>query len=108
MIRAQRLNVQNKPGSLFEGIQTEPETASPRTVDRLAKRTAQGLEACKWKELRWGICGNRNVGKFTDSEVDQSIKRLLKNGWLAGASGDKVEENSILSPTAQLNSWIDR
>jgi hypothetical protein len=40
--------------------------------------------------------------------VDQTIKRLLKNGWLAGASGDKVEENSILSPTAQLNSWIDR
>jgi hypothetical protein len=48
------------------------------------------------------------VGKFTDSETNQSIKRLLKTDWLNGASGDKVEEEAILSPTAQLRSWTDR
>ncbi|HEX3359032.1 MAG TPA: hypothetical protein VHS31_18780 [Tepidisphaeraceae bacterium] len=108
VIRAQRQNVQNKPGTLFAGMQIAPETALPQTVDRAVKRTAQPLSACKWKEMRWRICGNRNVGKFTDSEVNQSIKRLLKSGWLTGASGDKVEENNNLSPTAQLKSWIDR
>jgi hypothetical protein len=56
----------------------------------------------------WRTCGDRNVGKFTDSEVDQSIKRLLKEGWLSGASGNKVEETSVLSPTDQLKSWIER
>jgi hypothetical protein len=27
---------------------------------------------------------------------------------LSGASGEKVEEDAVLSPTAQLKSWIDR
>jgi three-Cys-motif partner protein len=108
MIRSQRRNVQNQPGMLFAGIGSQPETAPPQTVDRAVKRAAQSLTVCRWKELRWRTCGNQNVGKFTDSEVDQSIKRLLKNGWFDGASGDKIEVDAVLSPTAQMKSWIDR
>lgn len=108
MIRAQSQSFLNQPGSLFAGVEPQPEAAQPQTVDRAVKRTAQPLQRCRWNELRWRTCGNRNVGKFTDSEVDQSIKRMLKNGWLSGASGDKVEEDAVLSPTAQLKSWIDR
>jgi len=108
MIRAQRQNLLSQSGSLFASVDSKPEVAQPQTVDRETKRTAQPLQSCRWNELRWRICGKRNVGKFTDSEVDQSIKRMLKNGWLSGASGDKVEDETILSPTPQLNSWIDR
>jgi three-Cys-motif partner protein len=107
-IRAQRQNFRNQPDMLFAGTESQPETAPPQAVDRAVKRAAQPHPKCHWKELRWRTCGNRNVGKFTDSEVNQSIKRLLKNGWLGGASGDKVEDDSVLSPTAQLKSWIDR
>lgn len=108
MIRAQRQNFRNQPDTLFAGTAPQPETASPATVDRAVKRVAKPLPSCRWKELRWRTCGGRNVGRFTDSEVNQSIKRLLKAGWLAGATGDKVEENSMISPTAQMTSWIDR
>jgi len=108
VIRTQRQNFQNQPGTLFAGMESQPETALPQTVDRAVKRAAQAPPLCRWKELRWRTCGNRNVGKFTDSEVNQSIKRLLKNDWVGGASGDKVEEDTVLSPTAQLKSWIDR
>jgi protein gp37 len=108
MIRVQRQNFLNQPGTLFAGVEPQPEAAQPQTVDRAVKRIAQPLQTCHWNELRWHTCGNRNVGEFTDSEVDQSIKRMLKNGWLSGASGEKVEEDAVLSPTAQLKSWIDR
>lgn len=108
VVRAQRRNVQNKPGMLFAEIDAPPEMAAEGTVDRAVKRTARPLPSCKWNELRWRTCGNRNVGKFTQSEVNQSIKRLLKTGWLRGASGDKIEEDSVLSPTPELQSWVDR
>jgi hypothetical protein len=108
MVRAQELNITNRPGTLFAGTATEPEPAAPQLVDRAVKRAARLVVSCKWNELRWRTCGNRNVGKFTDSEVNQSIKRLLKAGFLSGSSGDKVEETKILSPTEQLKSWLDR
>jgi three-Cys-motif partner protein len=108
MARTQDLNIKNTPGTLFAGMATEPEPAAPQVVDRAVKRTAKPLTTCKCNELRWRTCGDRNVGNFTDSEVDQSIKRLLKEGWLTGASGNKIEETSVLSPTDQLKSWIDR
>jgi three-Cys-motif partner protein len=108
MVRTQRQNFQNQPGNLFAGVQLEPETAHPQTVDRAVKQAAQPIDSCLWKELRWRTCGNRNVGRFTDSEVNQSIKRLLKSGWLRGALGDKVKEDAVLSPTAELKSWVDR
>ncbi len=60
------------------------------------------------RELRWVTCGGLNVGTYTDSEINQSIKRLLKSGWLTGAAGEKVEEKTILSPTQLLASWLDR
>jgi len=106
--RKQHQNVLNQSGSLFAGVESQPIFALPQTVDRAVKRAAQLRQRCQWKELRWYTCGNRNVGKFTDSEVDQSIKRMIKSGWLSGASGDRIEENTTLSPTPQLQSWIDR
>lgn len=108
VIRAQRQNVQKERGTLFADVQSPPETASRATVDRAVKRTAQPLTICAWNELRWRVCGDRNVGRFTDSEVNQSIKRLLKDAWLNGASGQTVEEDTVLSPTIKLKSWIDR
>lgn len=108
MVRLQRQNLLNQSGSLFAEAEPQPETAQPETVDRAVKRTAQPLQLCCWNELRWRTCGGRNVGKFTDSEVDQSIKRMLKSGWLSGASGEKIEEEAILSPTEELKSWTDR
>lgn len=108
MVRAQDLSIWNKPDSLFAGVSTEAEPAAPQVVDRAVKRAAKSLTSCKWNELRWRTCGNRNVGKFTDSEVNQSIKRLIKSGFLSGALGDKVEEKKMLSPTEQLKSWLDR
>ena len=108
MTRAQDLNIRNKPGTLFAGMSTEPEVAAPQVVDRAVKKTAKPLTSCKWNELRWRTCGNRNVGRFTESEVNHSIKRLLRTGFLNGASGDKVEEEKVLSPTEELKSWVDR
>ena len=107
MIRAQELNIRNSPGMLFAGVTTKPEAAGPQAVDRAVKNAAKPLASCKWKELRWRTCGNRNVGKFTDSEVNQSIKRLLKSGFLTGASGDKVEEERTLAPAEQVKSSTD-
>jgi hypothetical protein len=108
MVRAQDLNIKNKPGTLFAGMATEPEQAAPQVVDRAVKRAAKPLSSCKWNQLRWFTCGNRNVGRFTESEVNQSIKRLLKAEWLQGASGDKIQEDAVLSPTAQLLNWNDQ
>lgn len=104
MVRSQDLNIKNKPGTLYAGMSTEPESAAPQAVDRAVKEEAKRLVSFKWNELRWRTCGNRNVGKFTDSEVNQSIKRLLKAGFLSGAAGDKVEEELTLAPTEQLKS----
>ena len=108
MVRAQELNIKNTPGTLFAGIASEPAPAAPQLVDRAVKGAAKTVAPCTWNELRWQACGNRNVGKFTDSEVNQSIKRLLKRGFLQGALGDKVEDTKTLSPTEQLKSEPDR
>jgi three-Cys-motif partner protein len=100
--RAQELNIKSKPGTLFAGVVTAPSRAIPSVVDRSIKAIAKQAAHIKWNELRWRTCGGRNVGRFTDSEVNQGIKRLLKAGFLAGASGDKVEEERTLSATEQL------
>jgi hypothetical protein len=104
MTRAQRQNVQQMPGTLFADTKYQPVAASPSSVDRAVKQTAQALPQWRWNQLRWHTCGDRNVGKYTDSEVNQSIKRLLKSGWLSGATGAKVDETAVLLPTAQLRS----
>jgi three-Cys-motif partner protein len=97
MVRAQDLNIKNRPGTLFAGMATEPALPAPQLFDCAVKAAAEAAAPCKWSELRWRTCGDRNVGNFTDSEVNQSIKRLLKAGVLAGARGNKVEEDKILS-----------
>jgi hypothetical protein len=107
-VREQHQNVLKQPDMLFADIKSQPEIPEGRIVDRAVKRASQINLPCRWNELRWRTCGNRNVGKFTDSEVNQSIKRLLKEGWLSGASGTKIEETKVLSPTEQLKSWVDR
>jgi len=108
VIRTQRQNFRNQSDMLFANVELPPESAPPQTVDRAVKRAARSAVSIRWKELRWLTCGNRNVGRFTDGEANQAIKRMLKSGWLSGASGDKVEEESALSPTAQLKLWLDR
>lgn len=104
--RQQRQNFR-QPGTLFEGTERQPESAVPATVDREVKRAARRIGPSQWQQLRWRTCGDRNVGKFTDAEVNQGIKRLLKTGWLAGASGDKIQEQALLSPTPALAAWVD-
>jgi three-Cys-motif partner protein len=99
MMRAREVNIRNQPGTLFVGIDTEPEAPPPQTVDRAVKQAAKPFSEVTWRELRWTTCGGRNVGVYTDSEVNQSIKRLIKSGWLSGTSGDKVEEKALLHPT---------
>lgn len=108
MMRARDLNIKNQPGTLFAGLETAPDLPQPSVVDRAVKRAAQPLSQISWRKLRWAACGGRNVGLYTDSEVNQSIKRLLKTGWLSGATGNKVEENSLLRPTQQLTDWRER
>lgn len=105
--RLQRQNYR-QPGTLFEDVAVEPEKALPVRVDRAVKEAAKSEIQIPWKSLRWRVCGGRNVGKYTESEINQSIKRLLNTGWLAGASGAKVEDEAILSPTPLLRGWEER
>ncbi len=107
MMRTRELNVRNQPDSLFAGIETEPEVPQPQTVDRAVKRAAKSFSHVSWRELRWATCSGRSVGLYTDSEVNQSIKRLLRSGWLTGATGDKVEEMASIRPSQRLVDWID-
>jgi three-Cys-motif partner protein len=104
-VRMQRQNY--RQDGLFAGTRPQPEVAVPATVDREVKRAVIRNGARPWQELRWRTCGDRNVGKFTESEVNQSIKRLLKAGWLQGASGENVQDEALLAPTSQLLSWND-
>ena len=106
VVRSQRHKASNN--TLFPMQAGEASGASPPVVDRAVKRSAKLHSKCRWNKLRWETCGGRNVGEYTDSEVDQSIKRLLKDDWLTGAPGNKVEDDATLSPTEKLKSWIDR
>ncbi len=108
MNRARIVSIDNRHGSLFSGIEAEPEGANPSTVDRDVKRELKSARSITWDRLRWNVCGNRNVGKYTVAEVNQSIKRLIKAKLIMGALGNKVEGANILKPAPQLDSWIDR
>lgn len=108
MMRARDLNVWKERGVLFAETATEKEVPPPQMVDRAVKRTAKAHSQIIWRELRWETCGGRSVGLYTDSEIDQSIKRLLKSGWLTGATGSKVEDTALLQPTQQLREWSER
>lgn len=107
VVRAQRQNFR-QPGTLFAATERQPEAALPMVVDRAVKRIVQTSGSMLWKEIRWKTCGGRSVGQFTGGEVNQSIKRLIKDDWLAGAPGSKVEEDARLSPTSKLKAWVDR
>jgi len=106
VVRSQRQNFM-QPGTLFADTGRQPDAASPALVDRSIKRAGRGAGSHRWNELRWIVCGGRSVGQFKESEVNQGIKRLLKGGWLSGATGTKVEDNAILSPTQKLDEWLD-
>ncbi len=107
IVRSQAKNVLTNVG-LFAGTEGTPATPAPQTVDRVVKSAGKTHLPRKWQEFRWHICGNRNVGRFTEGEVNQSIRRLLKSGWLSRAPERGVEKESILSATMQLMSWQER
>ena len=106
VVREQRKNVL-KSGGLFADIEPVIESANPMTVDREVKRVAKIDTPLLWKKLRWRTCRGRNIGRFTDSEVNASIKRLLKEVWLSGASHRKISDESQLTSTDKLDSWVD-
>ncbi len=106
MVRTQYENIQSN--TLFAGVDVGADVVPSQQVDRAVKRAAQPLTSCEWQELRWRTCGGRNIGMFTDSEINQSIKRLLKDRWLSGASGDRIENKAILTPTPKLKGWTER
>lgn len=108
MTRSQFQDFHRHETSLFSNIEIPEDRPKTHVVDRTLKRFAKRLLPCTWEKLRWSICGGRNVGKYTDSEINQSIKRLIKSGWIVGSSGDRIENAKMLSPTEQLNNWIDR
>jgi len=107
IVRSQAKNVLTNAG-LFKGAEVTPATPAPQTVDRAVKLAAKTHLPSKWQELRWHTCGNRNVGRFTEGEVNQSIRRLLKSGWLSRDPERGAENESILSATTQLMSWQER
>lgn len=108
MARSRDLKLWNATDNLFADVVAKPEVPEPATVDRAVKRAAKTIQSMPWKELRWRTCGGNEVGQYTDSEVNQAIKRLLKAGWLSGATGEKVDDNAALSPTDRLREWSNR
>lgn len=94
--RSQRQNYR-KCDSLFAGVQRQPEQAPDSTVDRAVQQAFSDSHGMAWRLLRWRTYGGRHVGKFTEGEVNRSIKRLIKQGWLQGATGERNEEEATLT-----------
>lgn len=90
-----------QPGSLFAGVAIE-EKPSDGAVDEATRALLSPNITLTWQQLRWHLCRGSNIGRFTDAEWNASIKRMLKSGMLAGASGDKVEDKVVLSPGPRL------
>lgn len=105
--RQQRQNFR-QPGSLFANTPAQKENAVDSTVDRAVLLTAKKSAPCIWSQLRWNTYANRSVGLYTESEVNKSIKRLLKSGELAGPNGTKIEEDAKIVLTTSGQSRISR
>lgn len=95
--RRQRQNYR-QPESLFADLPPQPEAALDFKVNEAVVTSIRSMStAMSWDKLRWQVCGDQNVGKFTDSEINKSVKRLLKAGVLSGATGDRIEGSAMLS-----------
>jgi len=71
-------------------------SADPAQVSSAVMAVARQVETVQWRELRWQL-SEAELGRFTDSEINRSIKRLLSKGKIAGPSGKKVEEEAMIS-----------
>jgi hypothetical protein len=94
--RAQMHNYR-KPDTLFADIARPREGPSESKVNQAVLVSARQQSGSTWEALRRATSSGRNVGVFTDAEVNAAIKRLLRSGRLAGASGDKIDDRSKLS-----------
>jgi len=93
--RKQGVAYRNEPGSLFADVSVETK-ADPYTVDvELLKHRCAG-KPIGWAKLRWAICSNRNLGRFTDSEIDSAIQRAIDNGLLRGSKPTSNSEGGVL------------
>ncbi len=80
-------------GTLFAGMGVQLPTQPD--LRRLIAEQLRGTARTEWRELRWQI-SEQELGWFTDSAINDGIKRLLSEGRLRGALGKKVEERAVL------------
>lgn len=79
-----------KSDTLFAEIES-PMPVPQRPLEMLVMQCAPTRGYIEWRELRWKVTESE-FGAFTDSEIDKSIKRLLRTGKIIGPSGLKTED----------------
>jgi len=79
-----------KGGTLFADADVPPPADTQLLEQRILEHATQTIEWCR---LRW-IVSLDEVGAYTDSIINNTIKRMLKDGKLVGASGRRVEEKA--------------
>jgi three-Cys-motif partner protein len=99
MVKARRefVGSESVAGMLFPN-QPADEVVNPRDVERLVLETAREAGRTSWRLLRVSAT-IRKPGKYTDSELDQAIKRAIKSTSLgSNASGVRIEEGASVWP----------
>lgn len=101
MVKARRKFVGARfvDGSLFDN-RPESEIPRPAEIERIVLKTCQKLGNSTWRDLRVQTTV-ANPCMYTDSEINQAIKRAVRKKRLGSdCSGKRIEESALIWPTA--------
>jgi three-Cys-motif partner protein len=105
MVRARRefVGARFVDGFLFPN-QPEQEVIRPEEIERMVLETCQILGKTTWRDLR-ARTTEANPCMYTDSEINQAIKRAVQTNRLgSNCPGKKIEENALIWPGAMPKS----
>ena len=84
-----------KSDTLFAEVES-PMPVPQRRLEMLVMQCAPTRGYIEWRQLRWTVTKSE-FGAFTDSEINNSIKRLLRTGKIIGPSGLKKEDAAYIT-----------
>lgn len=101
MVKARRefVGARFVDGFLFDN-RPETEIIRPEEIESMVLETCRSLGKIRWRELRVRTTV-ANPCMYTDSEIDQAIKRAIQENRIgSNCPGTKIEENALIWPIA--------
>lgn len=84
-----------KSDTLFAELESPMPVPQVR-LEILVMQFVQTESYIEWRQLRWKVTQSE-FGAFTDSEINNCIKRLLRAGKIKGPSGSKNEDTARIT-----------